>query len=76
MRPSLLLSQSCQELSDVYVQTPKQVLLVPLPWESSVILPAKTATPGTSQMQLQPKHNSQYDRCRFLGHSSLYMPQI
>ena len=62
-------SQSCQELSDVYVQTPKEELLMPLLWEGSVILPINPDTPGTSQMQLQPEHNSQCDRCRLLGHS-------
>ena len=74
-RPLLLLRQSCQDSCDVYVQTPIEELLAPIPWEGSVILPANTAIPGSSQMQLQPEDNSQYDRCRLLSHSRLYMPQ-
>ncbi|KAL0023668.1 hypothetical protein WJX77_011488 [Trebouxia sp. C0004] len=55
-------------------QTPKEELLVPLLWESSVILPTTIETPGTSQMQLQPEHNSQCDRMHPQFEASTALP--
>ncbi|KAL0023708.1 hypothetical protein WJX79_005686 [Trebouxia sp. C0005] len=43
-------------------QTPKEVLLAPLPWEIAVMMPTNSDTPSTFQMQLQPEHNTQCDR--------------